>query len=215
MGATDGTGDVDNRGADDPGFDNRGVDDPGSDAERLTSALTVWLDRLTFVDLDADQVTSTVIDAVAAWAAARGWRVYRRAASVLPLPPPLSRRQSVLDVACARPAGPPVVVEVDHTNRRRTVDKLLAEAAAGRVPVWVRWGTGRFTAPPPPVRMVTLVVSRGSGPSEQGHPRFSRRIGSDRPPPRHSTDAAGPAAPILLPLPSPTPPTPPTGPAEP
>ena len=91
--------------------------------------LAEWLDRLTFADLTTDEVTARVIDAVAEWGAAQGWRVYRRAPSVVTLPPPMERQHSVLDVACARPDGPPIVVEVDHTDRRRTVDKLLAEAA--------------------------------------------------------------------------------------
>src|SRR5436305_7826556 len=95
--------------------------------------------------------------------AARGWRVYRRAPSVLSLPPPMDRQRSVLDVACARPDGPPIAIEVDHTDRRRTVEKLLAEAATGRVPLWIRWGTGRFAAPPAPIHLVTFEVTRRKG----------------------------------------------------
>src|SRR5262245_42588782 len=106
----------------------------------MDASLAAWLARLTFDNRTTDQVTALVIDAVVEWAGDQGWRVYRRAPSVVPLPPPYSRQHSVLDVACARPAGPPVVVEVDHSNRRRTVDKLLAEAEAGRIPIWVRWG---------------------------------------------------------------------------
>src|SRR3954454_12435824 len=117
------------------------------------AALDEWLAGLTFADLSADAVTVRLIDEIAGWGAAHGWRVYRRAPSVMTLPPPLDRQHSVLDVACARPDGPPLAIEVDHSDRRRTVDKLLAEADAGRVPIWVRWGTGGFREPPPPVRM--------------------------------------------------------------
>jgi hypothetical protein len=140
--------------------------------------LSAWLDRLTFADLTTEQVTARIIDEVVAWAAGRGWRVYRRAPSVVPLPPPLDHQRSVLDVACARPDGPPLAIEIDHTDRRRTVDKLRAEAEAGRVPIWVRWGAGRFREPPPPVRMVTVEVSRRG--------RLNSRV-PDRPPPRHGT----------------------------
>jgi hypothetical protein len=140
--------------------------------------LAARLDRLTFVDLTTDQVTARIIDEVVVWGRGHGWRVYRRAASVVPLPPPLERQHSVLDVACARPDGPPLAIEIDHTDRRRTVEKLLAEAEAGRVPIWVRWGTGSFTAPPTPVRMVTVEVTR------RGH-TYVRR--PDRPPPRHGS----------------------------
>ncbi|MET8266176.1 hypothetical protein ABZU92_19530 [Micromonospora arida] len=165
--------------------------------ERLAADLGRWLAEVTFVDLDTDEVTARVIDSVVRWAEAQGWRVYRRAPSVLPLPPPMEQRHSVLDVACARPDGPPVVVEVDHTDRARTVQKLRAEADAGRIPIWVRWGVGRFTAPPPPVRMVTVEVTRRAGPAGRG--RLHSR-GGDRPAPAHST-GGGTVTPQALPIP--------------
>ncbi|MCA2217773.1 hypothetical protein [Jidongwangia harbinensis] len=142
-------------------------------------ALGRWLDRLTFADLGTDEVTARIIDAVVEWGEAQRWRVYRRAPSVVTLPPPLERQHSVLDVACARADGPPLAVEVDHTDRRRTVDKLLAEAEAGRVAIWVRWGTGPFRPPPAPVAMVPFEVTRRPG------RRYART--HDRPPPAHST----------------------------
>jgi hypothetical protein len=158
------------------------------------AALNDWLDRLTFTDLSGDEVTARLIDEVAAWGDAQGWRVYRRAPSVVPLPPPLERQHSVLDVACARPDGPPVVIEIDHTDRRRTVDKLLAEARAGRVPIWVRWGTGRFHPPPPPVTMVICAVTRRAG-------LFTKVTDGHRPPPQHSTlTAEATAVPMPIPM---------------
>jgi hypothetical protein len=143
--------------------------------------LSAWLDRVTFAELSTDQVTLRIIDEVAAWGGSHGWRVYRRAPSVVPLPPPMDKQHSVLDVACARPDGPPLAIEIDHTDRGRTVDKLVAEAAAGRVAIWVRWGTGRFREPPAPVRMVTVEVTRRG--------RLNTRM-PDLPPPRHSTGIA-------------------------
>jgi hypothetical protein len=148
------------------------------------------LDLLTFAELSTDEVTARIIDEVAGWAGAQGWRVYRRAPSVVPLPPPLDRRFSVIDVACARPDGPPVVVEVDHTDRGRTVEKLRAEAAAGRLAIWVRWGTGAFRAPPPPVALVAVEVTRRG--------RLHSR-GPDRPPPAHGT-AVGAAEQSQIPM---------------
>jgi hypothetical protein len=163
--------------------------DGHEDDERVAASLADSLDRLTFVDRTADEVTALLIDAVAAWAAGHGWRVYRRARSVLPLPPPYAHQHSSLDVACARPVGPPIVIEVDHTDRRRTVDKLLAEATAGRVAIWVRWGSGRFEAPPSPVRLVTCPVTSRRGVGGGGR-LYSRLPTSDRPAPVHTeTDA--------------------------
>ncbi|MEH0846377.1 hypothetical protein V6U81_28780 [Micromonospora sp. CPCC 205711] len=174
--------------------------DGTADGERLAESLGRALARLSFVDLPADAVTARVIESVAGWAGEQGWRVYRRAPSVLPLPPPLSDRQSVLDVACARPDGPPVVVEVDHTDRRRTWEKLAAEAAAGRVALWVRWGPGRFVAPPPPIHLVTCEVARRNGPAGVGR-LHSRTPDAHRPPPEHSARGAGGTVAEPLPLP--------------
>jgi hypothetical protein len=162
------------------------------EADRVAAALTARIAALTFLGRTADEVTALLIDTVADWAAGQGWRVYRRARSVVPLPPPYEHRHSTLDVACARPAGPPVVVEVDRTDRRRTVDKLLAESAAGRIALWVRWGTGGGAAPPAPVRLVTCTVTARTGPDGR---RYDRVTTTDRPPPPHSAsgwDSTGP-----------------------
>ena len=130
------------------------------DGTRTAESLAAWLGDLHFTDLTEDLATARVVDAVAGWGEAQGWRVYRRAPSVFPLPPPL-KGHSVLDVACARPSpDQPIAVEVDRLDRQRTVDKLLAEAAAGRLAIWVRWGTGPFRPPPLPVHMVTRSASR-------------------------------------------------------
>jgi hypothetical protein len=155
------------------------------DGERVAADLADWVSALTFVDQGTNEVTALLIDSVAAWAADRGWRVYRRAASVLPLPAPYSHRHSVLDIACARPAGPPVVVEVDRADRQRSVDKLLAEAAAGRIGIWLRWGNRGFAPPPLPVRMVACPVTTRPGRGGSG-PLHSRVPASDRPAPRHT-----------------------------
>jgi hypothetical protein len=151
---------------------------------------------LTFAGLTQDEVTGRIIDEVAAWGLARGWRVYRRAPSVVRLPPPMDKQHSVVDVALARPAAPPIVVEVDHTDRRRTVDKLLAEAGAGRVAVWVRWGPGRIAEPPAPIHLIGLAVLRSQG-------RYSRRAGPERPAPTHSAVAPTVGEVAELPLPEP------------
>ncbi|MGN9909183.1 hypothetical protein ACTMTJ_16690 [Phytohabitans sp. LJ34] len=151
-----------------------------ADGERVAASLGEWLAEVTFADKDADEVTALLVDAVVAWAERQGWRAYRRAPSVMPLPPPFAHRHSWIDVGCARPEGAPVAIEVDRTDRRRTVDKLLAEAEAGRVAIWVRWGSGPFTPPPPPVAMVTCEVS-----ARKGH--YSRLPVRELPPPAHTT----------------------------
>jgi hypothetical protein len=150
--------------------------DMADDGTRTAQSLADWLDALHFADLPEDRANAQVIDAVVAWGERQGWRVYRRAPSVVPLPPPL-KGHSVLDVACARAGAQPIVIEVDRLDRQRTVDKLLAEAAAGRLAIWVRWGAGPFRPPPLPVHLVTREATRTRG---------SWRTVADRPPPEHS-----------------------------
>lgn len=164
----------------------------------VAAALGAHLDRLAFADRTTDEVTELLVAAVVEWARGAGWRAYRRAASVVPLPPPYERQFSVVDVGIARAGAAPVVVEVDHADRRRTLDKLAAEAAAGRVALWVRWGSGRFASPPPPVRLVPFpVVSRRAGSGARLH---SRAADTHRPAPVHS-EAAGGYTPEPLALP--------------
>ncbi|WP_204300406.1 hypothetical protein [Actinoplanes campanulatus] len=157
---------------------DEGTSDEGTSTAR---SLAGWLERVTFADLPEAEATARIVDAVAEWAATQGWRVYRRAPSVFPLPAPL-RGHSVLDVACARPDGPPVAIEVDRLDRQRTVDKLLAEAAAGRLAIWVRWGAGPFPPPPLPVHLVVREASRRSGRwhtvAARPAPRHSGAVGS-------------------------------------
>ena len=155
--------------------------DTADDGTGTARALAVALEQLSFTDLTDAEATARILDAVADWAAANSWRVYRRAPSVFPLPPPL-RGNSVLDIACARPDGPPVAIEVDRLDRQRTVDKLLAEAAAGRVAIWVRWGAGPFPPPPLPLHLVTREAARHGG---RWHTVAAR------PAPHHSTAPIG------------------------
>jgi hypothetical protein len=159
------------------------------DGEDVAAALGAHLERLAFADRSADEVTELLIDAAVGWARAEGWRAYRRAASVVPLPPPYERQFSVVDIGVARPGAAPLVVEFDHAERRRTLDKLVAEAAAGRVALWVRWGTGRLTAPPAPIHLVACQVIARRGLS--GARVYSRTAGPERPAPAHTPTAGG------------------------
>jgi hypothetical protein len=157
------------------------------DRDEAGASLRAWVERMTFTDLTADEVTDRLVDGAAAWAGTRGLRVYRRAASVVRLPPPYEQQHSVLDIACAQPDGPPIVVEVDRSDRRRTLDKLAAEAEAGRIAVWIRWGTGPFTDPPAPVVLVPVTVTARRRPDRtKVHSRLPSRAA-----PSHSVDLPG------------------------
>ena len=134
-----------------------------TEADALVASLAERLTALTFADRSADEVTHLMLDEITGWGRERGWRVYRRAASVAKLPPPMDKQHSYVDVALARPDGRPVVIEIDHADRRRTVDKLLEESAAGRIAIWVRWSGRAIAEPPAPVRLVAVPVTSAKG----------------------------------------------------
>lgn len=153
------------------------------DAERVANSLARWIASVSFVDRDADEVTELLIEAVIWWAQERGWRAYRKARSVFALPPPFEHRHSFVDVGIARRDGDPIVVEVDRSDRKRTLDKLAAEAERGRVALWLRWGTGAFADPPAPVRLIGCHVEARK--AADGRKVFSTP-GQEKPAPRHS-----------------------------
>jgi len=155
------------------------------DTERVAGSLAAWVASVSFADREADQVTELLIEAVVWWAQEEGWRAYRKARSVFPLPEPMAHLHSFVDVGIARAGAPPIVVEVDRSDRKRTLDKLAAEAAQGRVALWVRWGTGTFAVPPEPVRLIPCRVESRRGPHGQ---RLFSTPHADPPPPEH-TDA--------------------------
>jgi hypothetical protein len=106
------------------------------------------------------------------------------ARSVVPLPPPFEHRRSFVDVGVARRDGSPIVVEVDRSDRKRTLDKLAAEAEQGRVALWLRWGTGTFATPPASVRLVPCRVEARK--AAGGRKVFSTPV-QEKPAPRHSS----------------------------
>jgi hypothetical protein len=147
--------------------------------EDVAALLQQHLAEVSFADKDADEVTELLLTAAADWATAQGWRVYRKARSVFPLPPPYADKFSYVDLAFARHEQAPVVVEIDRTDRRRTVDKLLAEAQAGRVTIWIRWSDREIAEPPAPIQLVKVEVT--------GHKRRFSTPTPEKPAPEHST----------------------------
>jgi len=154
-----------------------------SDVDRVADSLSRWIASMSFVDRDADELTELLIEAVIWWAQEEGWRAYRKARSVVALPPPFEHRHSFVDVGIARRDGNPIVVEVDRSDRKRTLAKLAAEAQRGRVALWLRWGTGTFATPPAPVRLIPCHVEARK--SADGRKVFSTPV-QDLPAPTHS-----------------------------
>lgn len=129
-------------------------------SSRAAESLTRWLVPLTFTDWSAPRVTAALTRGVVDWGVAHGWRVRREVPSIAGLPGSHPDRPGYLDVVCERLGAPPIAVEIDRTDKQWSSRKLLCEADAGAVAVWVRWGSPRTWIVPHPVALVDIPTTR-------------------------------------------------------
>lgn len=106
----------------------------------LASSMAKWLSRLVFDDVVAVIVTEAVTRSVMAWARQQGWHPRREVPVDAQLPDHEGRFQGFLDLLCDRPGRPPVAIEIDRTDKPRSMAKLRAVADAGAVGLCLRWG---------------------------------------------------------------------------
>jgi len=70
-------------------------------------------------------------------------------------------RQARLDVVCERPGGlAPVAIEIDRFGKVWSLQKLIAEADAGAVVLWVRWRGRTQVAIPAEIGLVDVSGAR-------------------------------------------------------
>ncbi|MEU8070657.1 hypothetical protein AB0B20_12955 [Micromonospora sp. NPDC049151] len=129
-------------------------------SSRAAESLSRWLAPLTFADWSAPRVTAALTQGVVDWGAAHGWRVRREVPSIAGLPGAHPDRPGYLDVVCERLDGPPIAIEIDRSDKQWSSRKLLCEADAGVVAVWVRWGSPRTWIVPHPVALVDIPTTR-------------------------------------------------------
>lgn len=122
-------------------------------------SLTRWLAPLTFTDWSAARVASELTQAVIAWGAAHQWDVRREEPSLREFAGEQPDRAERRGVVCERPDGPPIIIAIDPTRAPGSAHILLAQADAGAVPVWVRWGAPENLTVPDPVALVTVAVT--------------------------------------------------------
>ncbi len=122
--------------------------------------------------MTSTQTTKTITEYTLAWAHRRRWKVATEV-------PALVQRiindrvyNGRLDVVCERSWWrPPVAIEIDRANTRWSLDKLIAEADAGHIALWVRWRGDTVIDVPPNVGLVDIRASIDN-------PRPSRRRSS-------------------------------------
>ncbi|WP_162958357.1 hypothetical protein [Nocardia yunnanensis] len=107
------------------------------------------------------QTTKLITAHTQQWAQAQRWRVQFEAPALV------ERRVSNgrlyrgrIDVLCTRRWWrPAVAVEIDRANKRWSLEKLIAEADAGHVALWVRWRGDSIIEVPPTVGLVDIRAS--------------------------------------------------------
>ncbi|MFK4087179.1 hypothetical protein ACI2LF_23940 [Kribbella sp. NPDC020789] len=158
---------------------------PRDETTTLAASLYRHLHPLRLSGLTAVQATRLVTSETARWATAQGWMVAYEAWGQLTRMTQAGPRRARLDLVCTRPAQQPAVaIEIDKHGKVWSLQKLQAEAQAGRVALWVRWNGRTEIEIPESVGLVDIHEGADYRPSEQApHSRISADSPADR---RHS-----------------------------
>ncbi len=108
---------------------------------RATDSLRSWLAPLEFVGLPRPEVTSLITAQVVAWAQSYRFEVTQQVKAIATRRRRYGRTQnSWLDLECRHRSGMTIAVEIDFANKFWSIEKLAAEADAGKLAIWVKWG---------------------------------------------------------------------------
>ncbi|MFI7079648.1 hypothetical protein ACIBO1_20320 [Micromonospora sp. NPDC049903] len=125
-------------------------------SRRATASLRRYLAPLEFTDWSAVRVTAELTRQVVNWGVKHGWRVRREVPSIAGLPGAHPDRPGYLDVVCQRLDGPPIAIEIDRTDKQWSSRKLLCEADAAAIPLWVHWNDAKTWIVPDPIGVVRV-----------------------------------------------------------
>ena len=149
-----------------------------SEAEELAASLRTRLSSLSREGLSFPQVTALLTEHVVGWASDQGWQPACEVRSRIARQTKNGPRQGRLDVVCERPGGlAPVAIEIDRFGKVWSLQKLIAEADAGAVALWVRWRGRTQVAIPAEIGLVDIsaaadhAAERSDGPAEGECPR--------------------------------------------
>ena len=145
--------------------------------ERATQSLQVWLEPLTFADLSRSATTEVLKAQVVAWARSHRFQTQTEVEAVAAARRRHKRSIGLLDVLATHPSGQQVAIEIDFTNKVWSIEKLAAEADAGKLAIWVKWGTPPSLALIPEKIGVVRVAVRWT--DRAGHIAYSRCARTD------------------------------------
>jgi len=115
----------------------------------LASSLTRWLSEVRVTGLSAREATALITQHTVRWGHANGWTVDLEREALIARRTGRRMYHGHLDVFCWRDDHLPcIAIEIDRSNKRWSVEKLLAEADTGNIALWGRWyGTTRIAVP--------------------------------------------------------------------
>jgi hypothetical protein len=125
-------------------------------ASQEAESLSRHLLPLSFTDRPSTWVTDELTRWVVGWGVDNGWRVRREVLSIAGLSMTRPDRSGYLDVVCERHGHPPIVIEIDRSNKTWSTHKLLGEAQAGAIALWVRWSGVHPPTLPPTIGVVRV-----------------------------------------------------------
>lgn len=113
--------------------------------------------------LSIPETTTLITEHVVGWARDQGWCPEREVRARIARQTRSGPRQGRLDLVCQRPGGlSPVAIEIDRFGKVWSLRKLIAEADAGAVALWVRWRGRTLVAVPAEVGIVDISGTSGA-----------------------------------------------------
>ncbi|SRR6266542_366516 len=162
---------------------------------RATESLRSWLAPLHFASLARSEVTSLVTAHVVAWAESYRFEVVQQVKAIATRRRRYGRTQnSWLNLECRHRSGMTIAVEIDFANKFWSIEKLAAEADAGKLAIWVKWGGPvSLSLIPEKIGVVELRVDWSR---QDGQVTYSREANAVFPSPQRDESESGRAVPV-------------------
>ncbi|MGW5441414.1 hypothetical protein [Nocardia asteroides] len=129
----------------------------GDKTDELAQSLRHWLTPVRASGLTSTQTTKLITAHTLEWAHSKRWQTSTEVPALIERTINGRVYSGRVDVVCERSWWrPPIAIEIDRANKSWSVDKLVAEAEAGHVALWVRWRGETVIDLPPTVGLVDI-----------------------------------------------------------
>jgi hypothetical protein len=104
--------------------------------------------------------TNLITSSIESFAQGRGWSCEREA--FLGLSRKTSGLKGLVDIVIKSPEGIGYAIEIDSSNKKWSLEKLLHAHSIGYVPIWIRWCTKISIPIPTVVNLIDLTDDKVS-----------------------------------------------------